>query len=815
MSGWKSWLLDALTPAGRPTGAAAAEVAHFGWRTPLPAWVWACIVLAAIVVAIWSYRGRIGRRWVRVLLAGVRASTMVLLAALLAGPQRVEPHERVAPDRVYLLIDRSASMLTGDGPIAESGVRLSRDEHLRRLLSDAAPMLTGSPFRDDRHVLAFTFAQDLTPLKLAALTDPPAAEGGATQIESALRAVLGQAVGAPVAGIMLLSDGRTARDVSPALLRELEQRGIGVYAAAFGQRQPPPDLAIHRIEAPSRAFLSDRVPVTVWLSQDDEGPSPRAADDRAGPFTLRLVDAATRRVLDERELTADDLQQPQRLEGRGELAGPMNWRVELDAPYSLGELTTENNHARVAVELVDRPLRVLYVDGQPRWTYRYLKNFLVRTEGIEASVLLVSAESGFVQEGARALARFPQDVAELAPYDVLVIGDVPPTYFGPGAMRLIRDQVATRGLGLLWIGGPRFTPAAYADTSLDELLPMRRPGQAQTLTDPTRPVTLRRTPAAERVGILRLDGDPGDAQARAGAAIEAMPPLYYAQEIGDLKPAVDVLATGLLAAGEHDQADRTAAILTQMRYGSGLVMYLATDDLWRWRYGAGGLYDERLYAQLLQVLARHGMQRGSMSMVWLDVPHADLRAGQTTLVRLRVGDPLTAQALGPQVTVEVIDPGDAETSEDAGTLLEQVTLTRVGGPLSDARDAEAVYEGLWRPTEAGGDGPRVLRVAEPALAGLALSRRVNVAPAGDERRDLRADHALLDRLAQASGGIMLPADDPDQENVLMRLARMIPRRAQRHPIDRHSTLWDQPFVLATLLTLLTLEWAGRKALHMA
>lgn len=797
-----------------PAAAVATEApVRFDWQTPLPAWLWGLLLLAAVALAAWSYRHRLGPRWARSLLAGLRALTLMALIAVLAGPQRVEMRERIEPDRLYVLLDTSASMRTPDGPPAADGAssgRLTRAEHARQLLAAALPTLTGPPFVDDRRLRLLTFSEHATPLPIEALADPPPAEGPATRIDRALQRVLDDGQDAPIAGVVLLSDGASPQGVDAALLRRLEQRGVGVFALALGAADPPADVGIARVEAPAQAFLTDRVPVTVWLT-----PSPATASDEAlPPMTLRLVDDATGRVLDQRRVgTAqrEQLDGPQRLEGRGDAAGPATWRVELevdspsDAPAAW---EPGNKRAEVVIELIDRPLRVLYVDGQPRWAYRYLKNLLVRTAGMEAAVLLASAESGFVQEGARALARFPANARELAGFDVLVLGDVAATYFTPEQMRLIRDQIATSGLGLLVLAGPRFMPGSYADTALEDLLPMRRPRETADLTGAGQAASLRPTPAADRLGLLRLDPDaPGyEAAAAAGALpLENLPPLHYVQDIGPLKPAVDVLAQAV--------GQRTGPLLTQMRYGSGLVMYLATDDLWRWRYGTGGLYDERLYTQLLQVLAHHGKRHGSQAPAVLDVPHRRLGVGQTMPLRLRVRDPLLAQTLGPRISAHVVDAADGEAPTAAR---EQLTLDLMPVPeRSEAGDAgpETQWRTLWRPGRA---GEMLLRVVEPALAGLPLSQRVDVIAAGDEWRDPRADHDLLRRLAQATGGAVIEADgEADGDDALPRLLAQVPRRAQRHPADVRRPLWDRPAALTLLLTLLTLEWAGRKLLRLA
>ena len=62
-------------------------------------------------------------------------------------------------------------------------------------------------------------------------------------------------------------------------------------------------------------------------------------------------------------------------------------------------MVADNNNAEVAIDLVDRPLRIAYFDGYPRWEYRYIKNSLMREKTIDVSCWLTSAEETFALTG--------------------------------------------------------------------------------------------------------------------------------------------------------------------------------------------------------------------------------------------------------------------------------------------------------------------------------------------------------------------------------------------------------------------------------
>ena len=87
---------------------------------------------------------------------------------------------------------------------------------------------------------------------------------------------------------------------------------------------------------------------------------------------------------------------------------------------------------RRTLKVKPEKIRVLYIEGAPRWEYRYLKNALARADkSIVFHSFLTSAGQGFAQEcskGERPLGEIPNDRQQLLEnYDVIIFGDVPPT----------------------------------------------------------------------------------------------------------------------------------------------------------------------------------------------------------------------------------------------------------------------------------------------------------------------------------------------------------------------------------------------------
>src|SRR5262249_23314539 len=125
-------------------------------------------------------------------------------------------------------------------------------------------------------------------------------------------------------------------------------------------------------------------------------------------------------------------------------------------------------------------IRILYVEGEPRWEFRYVKSLLERenqrvegNKSFDLKVLLLDAEPEWAAQDKSAITEFPTR-AELQQYDVIILGDFDPRRWPKGAENLqnIAEFVKERGGGLLVVAGERFAPHAYKGTPLQDVLPI-------------------------------------------------------------------------------------------------------------------------------------------------------------------------------------------------------------------------------------------------------------------------------------------------------------------------------------------------------
>ena len=763
------------------------------WEHPFPGWAWLIIVLGCAGVAAWSYSRLDANQRLRWGLASIRFLLLLILFICVSGPMLELPRERVEPDWVAVLVDRSRSMQVRDGQETSGGDRSRREEVLQEILSNAGP-----EWRDpgeSRRILWLGFDEGVTELQIedsvaddrspVVMGEP---DGWRTRIGTALEETLRRTTGRPLAGIVLVSDGRTEEPPNRELVRSLIGAAAPVKVVPLGATIPVGDAAIGDIEAPRRAFSRDAVPVLVRL--DNRG--------RRGSVRVELVDEETEAILDSTEVDLDgesdrlDAVLTARPDASGRvLEGARRWTIRISGE---DDLVPENDVASVQIDLVDRPLRVLYIEGGPRWEYRYLKNLLIREPSIESSVMLLSADRDFAQEGNTPLARLPKDASEFGRFDLIILGDLPSGFLTKGRQDAIREVVERRGGGLILLGGTQSMPSTWEDSVLADLIPF---SGGFDLDRHAEPVMADPTEIASRLGVMRLaDLEPGTDTEVDGWPIDLSDPTYgwsqlqWAQRIDPerLKPTAEVLATAVPVDG--DIQDRTPLVIT-MRFGAGQVLYVATDEIWRWRYGRGERLYERFWVQLLRLLGREAVE--SDLPVRLTAGPDRVEMGRPVLVSVDLLDSSLGITTPDTVLVEAID--------EQGVIVRTIELSASG---------EASWTGSWIPERL---GPVEHRIAEFALSSMAgdQSAVVDVVRPDDELRLADADHDLLASIAEETGGSVHEIQRPeDLRSAFDRIHDELPNRAVITEIPLRERIWTSPLFFLVILLLVTVEWSGRR-----
>jgi len=196
-------------------------------------------------------------------------------------------------------------------------------------------------------------------------------------------------------------------------------------------------------------------------------------------------------------------------------------------------------------------------------------------------VLFEGAPSIARDDNSPYLDRFPANKDELFKYDLIVLGDVDPRQLTPEQQRNVNEFVARFGGSLLMVAGKRFSPGAWRNTPIEQLLPVEFDAvNTATATgdgSAEKPVKLALTTQGRTSTMLRLT----DKEEESLAMWKTLPPIYWVAKVSRAKPGAEVL----LVDTDPLKASRFGPmpVVAVQQYGLGQALFVGTDNTWRWR----------------------------------------------------------------------------------------------------------------------------------------------------------------------------------------------------------------------------------------
>lgn len=878
------------------------------WESLPAAWLLVVLIVGIAFAVHALYARERGRppRGGRLVLATLRTLSLIALLLILAAPYREMTTTAEEKAHLVVLVDGSASMQVRDGYPGPMAQRLrpfagraadpaapSRGELVKGLLGAPGEALLRT-WADRFVVDVFAFDADWRSLGTTRTIgaegarpqggpdDPDAVaaiaqalralpmDGGRTRLGAVLRRVaheFARRQDQDLAGVVLISDGRDTSEGEPPqqVLASLEglEDDLRVLAVGLGNPATGRNAWLERVRAGDVVLVRDEVlfetsvrhsgfagsaadvAIEVVQVADAEGrpmpPRPyelRAGWDRALQMHLPALPAE------------DEAGAPVRLRLPFDDAGTfqVRIRVQLSDPADRADDNVPDDDVRVhELRVVDQRIKVLYVDNEPRYDWRFLSNFLTREPDArmargrddvrsryQVHVLLQSADGSYVQPasvGEAHLSAFPRTRAELFAYDVILFGDVNWTLLDRSdraASKLLLEQIVAfvaEGGGIALQAGVDYrNPLEFLGTPLAPLLPINAsPSDRRASQVFHEEFRLRLTPAGIASPIFAVvpgrDGPvptPEDIDAT-WAGEQAISSdwswwwLYRAT--GGLRPGATALAR-VQAEGRESLLDRRGqplVVFASMPFGRGRVFWSSIDNTSRLRRGLRDAVFGPFWEQILRDLATYRLLGGNKRYkIFTD--EDDYFVGQTATVTIRALDPrfepLTEAALDG-VHVEFL--GDDEAGAD--TLLEgdqRPTSLREEG-------AEGMYRlslPLTRPGTV-----RITVDREETTGGRRTTeraeKRFNVSFRAKEDVLRVPDHRALLDIARAT--------NPGREEQVRVLAldevaaavAAMPARPRERILDRREVqAWDRLWVLLALVALLALEWALRKRWHL-
>ena len=758
-----------------PTIFNALEEGTFSFAFGISPWLFALAVLA-IFIGVWltylKTTRPISPSW-KAFFVVTRGSVLVLLLFCLLRP--VINTIQTSPQETYLgiLIDDSQSMSIADLPGGQSrrnGVEeVLFEEALVEDLSDSFQIRT---FRFDKDTQRIAGPGDLSET------------GTASSIDQALNYVNDQLSGLRLGGLLLMSDGADNGSAADPVVtaQDFGARQVPIFTVGVGQESIPQDIGIVDVSSVETVLEGSVFTVQAGINhQGFEGQeveiSVRDGEEVVASEIVTLgVAEVTRRY--ELEITPE----------RPELI-VYDLQVELQP----GEIIDENNSYSFLVDNSEKsPLDVLYVEGHPRNEYKFIRRAIEGDESIRLATYLQTGPEKYYRQGIESsteLSRgFPSTKEELYRYEAIVLGDIEENFFNADELQMIDDFVAERGGGFLMSGmvDEEFIGTPIADilplTLIEEnFLPGHLRGGTRRGDHPTGELFYPRlTSSGEFSPILRLSGEDNEN----GNLWRQLPELQGVFVTGRIKPGATVLM-------EHpvlQYQNQLLPIIAQQRYGSGRSMSVNTASTWRWQMmlPSDDQSHETLWRQVLR---------------WLAVSSPE---------RINIEFDREYYNVGDEVNVTVVALNDQYEPDNDATLWmqtvtpgDQVTDT----PMEWDIEEEGVYRTNFTVEEEGVFNLLVDVASAAADAELESSEKraaFVVTPSLREFNNAGMDAGLLGRIAEESGGSYFALSDMDG------LADRVEFTPNAYSREVQIDLWDKPWLLALLISLLCIDWATRR-----
>lgn len=782
---------------------AITQIERVFWARPMPAAAMVAVFIGVILFSIYLYRRPWGLKpWLRISLGVARLVVLTIVVASLFQPMAVVRKTYTQQRTLPVLVDVSQSMSTKDprkqpkdladaafalnllsdtSEIGTGNVTLSLDTNQRQaiasstrldlalslLTNSASPIFKAIGEGVDMSYHAFgnktRLISDGSELSSKALSELIATEPE-THIAASLESVVKS--GSSPAGIVLISDGIDSGSSlrAEAILQDLGARGIPVFTVPIGLANPD-DVSIQNIVMQEVAYSGDRVPVRVQLQS-------KGYEKRTARLSVLLND----RRVSSRTVRFDGGLQFEEIDFRVDVYEKGAVQIDVVIEPFEDEVSTNNNKVERSVRVVNEKVNVLYIEGNARWEFRYLRAILKRDPRINATFIASNAGPEVARNSSEHIERFPNIREQAFQYDLVILGDVDASFFSEEEFGLLEELVRDRGGSLLMLCGPMHSPGSYQGTPVETMLPVRFDPDSkwEEVAESVYPVL---TPEGRSSLVMTLENesDLNDRIWSRMAPMDHLPPLLGA------KPGATVLA--LLS--DSVERDQGYPLVAWQRYGTGKCMSIATDRLWRLRYKTGDKYHWRVWSQCIQFMTLSRLM-GEHKRIRLETDRAIYPASSQCRLYAHVLDDNFDPVVQPQFNVYV-------TSLDGSESKELVSLRPDGSQ-------PGLYAGYFSPTIPG----RYRVEANENDQRISNTTEFQVVIDNRELTDTNVNLDNLKRIASMTGGECLSIQE------LSKLTALVNREPITMEMRSERSLWDNGWVAALLVGLLGIEWIQRR-----
>lgn len=741
-----------------------------------PKWVLALLIVAAAVGLALLIRSRRAQAaptvqgWRTWVIWGLQTLLAALVLVLLWQPAITVAELKPQQNIIAVLVDDSRSM-----GITENGV--TREGQAVKALQSGVLASLQQSFQTR------LYRVDAGPARIDSLKDLQT-KAPSTRLGDSLKQLSEETSDLPIGAVVLLSDGGdNSGGIDADAISALRARHIPVHTVGFGRERAAHDVELDDAEVAPRALADSRIAARITLRQ-------RGYAGTGITLTVRDVSAGQGKVLASRMITLGKDGNLQTETLTFNIGGAGARTLQIAAAPLAGEENLANNTLTRLVTMDAAPRRILYMEGEPRWEYKFIR----QAEEDDRMVQMVSmdrtSQNKIYRQGIsdpKELAEgFPSRAEELFGYQGLIIGSVEAGYFTANQQELIHEFVDRRGGGLLLLGGQfALADGGWNASKLIDLLPTTLPQQSGTFhreADPRNGTThtiAELAPAGVDSTITRLVDDP----TANAAKWKKLPYLMDYEDAGTPKPGAEVLANMITPEG------RKLPLLITESFGRGRTAIMATGGSWRWQMSSplGDTAHDLFWQQLLRWVVSD-----TPGHVAASIPAQVLLDNGTVTLTADVRDDEYNPAPTARVEAHILGPSGISA------LVEMTPVPENPGRFQGTWSAQKTGAYLTEVTAQRADAAG--KVKELGRDVLTFQRMDGVA----ENFHTEQNRDLLERLATQTGGqYWKPAD-------LGKLAGRIPFSEAGVTLRETRDLWNLPLVFLVLALLRFSEWWLRR-----
>ena len=744
----------------------------------IPFALWLALAILALAVMVWygltnKMSATRGQKTLILALMSTTLALPLLVLLNLTWIQNVPPP--AGKPVVRVLIDTSASMATAD---IEGQPRIDRAQELAK----SAASVLGEQF----DVRVSTFDEALKPSDFET-------EKTAIANQSNLAAAIAESIKEDIPqgqAILLLSDGihnvGTTQDVVDAATKA-QAMNVPIFASTLGGDVGVKNLAVSLRSPQELAFVGQVVPavvnvqalglgnrpVTVGLYRDGEELESREVNLEATDETNQSATASF------------NISQPQ----------PGLYRYEVVVKPIDDEATQADNRSTLLFRVVDRPIKMLLVEGKPYWDTKFLVRRLAADQSVELTSIIRMAKNRYMKrtvarsnpgdqtnvkkdnQESRAvedttiindvnLVLSPETLAEV---QIVVLGRNAEFFLEDDSLDALRNWISRDGGSLVCARG---APSAQISQRLSQILPVSWSNGRESRF---------RVSMTSQGRDLRWLAGFGD-----GDVLGAMPSLATVATATQREGLTNVLATTIDSTGQQ-----AVPVLSYQPYGSGRTVVVEGAGMWRWALMSPEHEGrEEVYATLWRSLLRWLVSRAGL------LPGQDISL-QPDRVSFDAGDVSTATMLVRQDKINQIPKVRVRSTDESG--FDQEFAPR---PVGQDPGVYRLNFGKLEPGQ---------YTAQP-VSGLSGPSTDKIKTAFDvrqrwvEKLELDARPDVMGRIAEVSGGEVLEQADAAEfaEQFDAHLAR------SRPPQFRRIAMWDRWWIMVALVGLWAATWIVRR-----